>query len=118
MLIRALLLAALVSGCVHRIELITSPVGASVSMGNKRLPSAPTVLKIRPFQKRDVTVQIAGYRPFRLRLRADAGTSGFLGELVTLRWFRMLGLRTHSSYEVRLIPEHGGAGTWTPEDVP
>lgn len=119
---RALALLALpaLAGCVHRVEVTTVPAGAVVYQDGQRLGPAPVVVEVHPFQaarRRHVSATLPGYRDLDVRLPLSAGTWGFAADVVTLRWGRALGRRAHSSCELRLVPEHGGVGTWDPEDV-
>ena len=116
--VRAGVLGALLlgPGCVHRLHVRTDPVGASVSLGERRLGLSPVTVVLPLFGPHMLTVQAAGYRtltvPLGWKLSAlgpppDAVASGLPapdpGRSATL--------------ELRLVREHGGVGTWDPATV-
>ncbi|MDP2317706.1 MAG: PEGA domain-containing protein [Pseudomonadota bacterium] len=82
-------------GCMHKVPLSCDPAGAYVSVAGERVGVAPLDLPVRAFGPRRVTVERTGYRTLEFRLP----------------------LLPPRAIEVRLVPEHGGAGTWKPEDV-
>ncbi|MDP2305211.1 MAG: hypothetical protein Q8P18_04210 [Pseudomonadota bacterium] len=89
------LILALFSGCAHRVSLVSHPVGAYVTVGETRAGVAPVELEIPAFGGRRVSIQRTDYRPLDLRLP----------------------LLPPREVEVRLVREHGGAGSWDPEDI-
>lgn len=97
-MLRAALLLSLLAGCPKPVELTTAPAGAFVQQGKRRLGSAPVAVRTGVFRARQVTVKLAGYRTLTFRVTRKMARAG--------------------AVEVRLVPEHGGAGTWAPEDVP
>lgn len=101
MALRALALAALLlpSACAHRVVVATAPAGALVVEGDRRLGVTPVEIRVRPsLRARRVVVELAGYRPMETKL--------------AWRPFRR-----RSTRELRLVEEHGGVGTWDPEDA-
>ncbi|MES2643771.1 MAG: PEGA domain-containing protein [Myxococcota bacterium] len=82
-------------GCTHRVALLSDPVGAYVTMGETRVGVAPVEIVVPAFGGRVVSVQRTGYRTVELKLP----------------------LLPPREVEVRLVPEHGGAGSWDPEDI-
>jgi hypothetical protein len=111
------LVSLLLSGCMHKVELTSVPAGATITVGKHQLAPAQKVVRVGWFQRRDVTVSLAGYRTLKFKLRPGVNFGDYFGELITIHWARMVGYTTHSTYEIRLVPEHGGAGTWSPEDA-
>lgn len=111
-----LLAGAILTGCVHRIEVRSTPPGAAIIWNGTAAGRAPTHLTVRPFQPHDVAVRLTGYRTAEITL-SRTGTMSFVGDLLTLHWFRALGLVPYAEVEVRLLREHGGIGTWDPEDL-
>lgn len=91
------LLVALVlgMGCRGHVTLVAHPVGAYVTAGKTRVGVAPVDLPVPLIGGRRATVERTGYRTVNLRLT-----------MVPPR-----------KIEVRLVPEHGGAGTWDPDDI-
>lgn len=112
-----MLTALLLLGCVHRVEVTTVPTGANLYRAGAHVGEAPGTVAIRPFASTRIEARLPGYRTATTSLRG-VGTFSFLAELITLRWGRALGLRPRAAVEIRLMPEHGPAGTWAPEDVP
>jgi len=113
------LLAAL-SGCGYRVELESLPEGATVELPDGELVSTPDTVRFvwRPFGKQIVRVSAPGYRTLELDMVRPAG------EVTLWRVFRARVLRPWTSLTPRravgrvqfvLTPEHGPAGTWTPE---
>jgi hypothetical protein len=97
MRLRALLLltcGTLLAGCAHKVALTSVPAGAVVSLGGKRIGTTPLTVPIRFLGSRAVRIETVGYRPLDIRV----GTA--------------------RQVEVRLVPEHGAAGTWDPSDLP
>lgn len=89
------LAVALGAGCVHQVVLESHPIGAYVSVGETRVGVTPLDVPIRTFGPHEVTVELVGYRTLPLHF----------------------GLIPPRRLEVRLVPEHGGAGTWDPSVV-
>ena len=87
-----LLLLALVA-CVHPVALKSDPTGAYVSSDGVRVGVTPYILDVK--SRQSVTVEMVGYRPLSF-------------------W---VGPGTPRVVELRLIPEHGGAGTWEPAEA-
>ena len=116
-----LICAALLAtpGCAHRVLITSDPPGANVRIG--RTLYGPTPQEIRlwywPLRPMKVRVFVDDYRATELRMGKDVNTLTYLGELLTLRWPRMLGFAVRREHRVVLMREHGPAGTWTPDDV-
>lgn len=92
----ALLAGALVAaGCAHRVALTSAPAGAAVTLGGERVGVTPMELAVHWVGPRVLRVELSGYRPLEVRL----------------------GLFPRRAVELRLVREHGGAGTWTPDQV-
>ncbi len=89
-------------GCVRHVMLTSDPVGARVERRGEELGATPIELDVwkLPFSPQRVTLSLAGYRTVELPLNYKLG------------WFRM-----RTTQQMVLVPEHGAAGTWTPEDA-
>ncbi len=95
-LVLALLAAApAVAGCAHRVAVTSDPAGAYVSLGGERVGVTPAELAVPFVGPRVLRVELTGYRPLEVRLAAIPARS----------------------VELRLVPDHGAAGTWEPGDV-
>lgn len=122
-MVRILTLAALLlapTGCAHRVRIVSDPAGAQVRY--RRAPVGPTPVEVTvwsvPFTHPTARVVLPGYRPMEVDLSADRRPCRRLGELLTLRWRKGLGLAPASTHEVMLVRQHGPLGTWDVEDVP
>ena len=115
----ALAAAAFLAGCAHRVALDSDPPGATVHRGEAVIGVTPTEVRLRWWPGRRLPVEVAspGYRSAAIRLDEDVGILRVAGEVLTLRWRRLLGLRPRAVHRLVLVPEHGPAGTWTPEDA-
>lgn len=104
---------------MHRATIRSVPAGAEVRVGKEIVGTTPVQLTrvVVPWVRIPVRVSLRGYRSFRFRLDRDIGPIRALGELLTLRLPRLLGLRDRRVHEVMLIRQHGAAGTWSPEDA-
>lgn len=84
----------LLVACLHPVAVTSHPSGAVVSFGGQIVGQAPVTVPV-PLRGGEVMVEVAGYRPYVRRLT----------------WW------TPRRLEIRLVAEHGPAGTWQPEDV-
>ncbi len=116
-LLALLALAVWGTGCAYRATLHTNPVGAAVYLDNEPAGIAPVPITIRAFSgPRDVRVELPGYRPLELELRGERRLVARLRYALTHPGV-VLGTSPPPIRTLVLIPEHGPAGTWTPEDV-
>lgn len=110
-----LLLLAL-AGCVHTIPVRSFPDGATVSVGGAAPTRVPTEVAVRPFGPKVIVVSLPGYRSATVHL-SRTGPLSFVWDAVTFRFGRMVGLTPYREVEIRLLREHGGMGTWDPQDL-
>ncbi len=110
-------LAALSTGCAHRVEVVSSPPGAMIRYDDAPAVATPATLRVPFGGARDVTVGLGGYRTTTARLPLRVTATGFLWDALTLRWRRARGAAPYTTLEVRLVEEHGGVGTWAPEEA-
>lgn len=82
----------LAAGCAHPVEIVSVPAGASVLRGEEALGTTPITLDVASPQS--VTARLPGHRDLTVKVR-----------------------RRDRHVELRLMPEHGGVGTWDPDDV-
>lgn len=106
----------LTTGCVHRVTVVTEPPGALVRWNGEILPPEQPELRVGPFGPRELEVEEVGYRPYHGRLTGH-GPLRFLVQAVGLRWLAMTGAARESEVRVTLLREHGGIGTWNPDDL-
>ena len=109
---RALLTAALVAGCAYKVRVETVPAGATVETPRGQRLTAPGQLKLSavPFAQQRFKVSAAGYRTLEGDLR-------WTGVQTVAQPGTMIGIRRYKLIKIVLVPDHGPAGTWTPDDV-
>ena len=114
-----LLLAAALAGCMHRVRVQSDPPGAMIRVGREVVGPAPQDVRFLwwPFRPLKVRVAAQGDRPVVIQVNQNVGPMRFLGELLTFRYKRLLGLTPRATVEVILVREHGASGTWLPEDI-
>lgn len=107
------------SGCAYRVSLASLPSGAQVTLPDGSTIATPseTTLRWKPFSKQEITVRAVGYRPLTIDLRrSEVRLSRYIRDAL----FRPRTWRGEPRGEIELVlvPEHGGAGTWTADEVP
>jgi hypothetical protein len=118
---RVLLVAAgaILAGCPYKVTLTAQPATAEVTLPGGDQIALPADVKARyvPFGHQRIRATADGFRDLEVDLRAEevrlfSLVVGTLAHPSTL-WGRPRG-------EVRLVlvPEHGPAGTWTPDEIP
>ncbi len=114
-----LLVLLLGSGCAHRVVFKSEPVTATVYVDDELIGPTPVAVRrtLWPFRKVDVRIEAQGYRTIEVPLHKDARTLRPLGDLLLLKWRKMLGLKARRVHTLVLVPEHGPSGTWTPDDA-
>lgn len=116
---RVLALAGLVlgTGCAYKATLRTNPVGAAVYVDNELVGIAPYDVTVRAFSgPSQIRVELPGYRPYELELKSERRVLSRVRYALTHPAVS-LGREPPPDRTLVLIPEHGPAGTWTPEDV-
>lgn len=111
------MLALLLIGCIHRVEVTSLPAGAVLYRKQTQLGDAPVTVRIPMFASTEIEARMPGYRTVTTRLRG-VGTMSFVSDFVFLHWRKAVGARPKGQVELRLIPEHGPVGTWEPDEVP
>lgn len=118
LLVPMTLLAA--AACTPRVLVTSDPVGAEVRMNRVVAGTTPVELElpVNPLRRPTARVSFPGHRAVTLEVGRDRRAARRLWYLLTFRWRRAFCLVPTASHEVILVPQHGGAGTWTEEDVP
>lgn len=116
-MIAGLALLALIA-CPARVRLETHPAGALVTLPSGKVVTTPTTAHVvwYPFRRVRLTVAAPGYRTLTAHLgRHEFSTWQMLGDGVyhPFAIFRSVPRR---EVDFVLVPDHGPAGTWTPED--
>ncbi len=111
---------AVAVGCAHRVAVSSDPLGAQVRQGEDTIGSTPTELLVWsiPFSRPELRLTMPGYRPTVVDLRKDKKPLLRLWELLTFRYKRAFAIVPNSAHQVLMVPVHGPAGTWSPEDIP
>jgi hypothetical protein len=114
-----LLLSLCLSGCAHRVMLDSDPPGATIRIDGEMVGVTPTELKVRwvPFTDNKVQLHMPRRRIVTLDLHEDFGLGGFLWEVLTFQYGKLLGKTPRTHHRAHFVHKHGPAGTWTPQDV-
>jgi hypothetical protein len=119
-------LSWLLLGCVHRVDVVSVPSGATVAWLDRAgqpmpdLPEqpVPAQLRLRPFGPRRVRVSLPDHRTVDVAFSPGLVSWEFVTDVLLARPDRLWGRAPARVVEVRLVEEHGGVGTWAPGDVP
>jgi len=127
----ALALTLAVSGCAYKVHVESDPPGATLVLppsakvtlprriGADRSVALPATVRLRwfPFQRHVALVSAPGYRPLEVSLGRHWARAVDWSDPVF--WPRQSArIRADVVVSVRLVPEHGQAGTWTADSVP
>jgi len=118
---RAILLfvALMVSGCAHRVVILSEPAGAVVKLRKRNMGVTPVEFKTRwwPWRSVPVRVSASGYRAVEVDLVYDLGPFRLAGEICTFRYGQLLGMTPRTTHTVMLVETHGLSGTWDSESI-
>jgi hypothetical protein len=103
------MIALWLAACVYRVTLATEPAPVQIALPDGSVVATPAEVSLRwvPFGHQVVTASAPGYRPLTIDLRRTE-----------VRWPHWLRGASRRKVELLLVPDHGPAGTWRPEDVP
>ena len=112
-------LAVGLSGCAHRMRIETVPSGASVSLNNVELGESPLEVNTVwwPLKELTIKVDLPGYRTQYVDLGPRVKTRHIIGEFLSFRFKRLLGLSLRHKHKIILVRKHKQAGTWLPDDA-
>jgi hypothetical protein len=117
--VRALLVLLAAGGCRYKVVLSSDPAPARVLLPSGRIVATPAEVTFRwvPFGHQWITATAPRHRPLEVDLRR---TEIKLWRLVagTLAHPATVGGRPRGEVELVLVPEHGAAGSWDPEEIP
>lgn len=107
------------SGCAHRMRIETVPSGASVSLNDLELGESPLEVNTLwiPFQPLTLKVDLPGYRTQYIDVGPRTKLRHIIGEFLSFRFKRLLGLSVRQKHQIILIRKHKQAGTWLPDDA-
>jgi hypothetical protein len=119
---RALVLLSLLAfgaGCAYKVEVISRPPGALMTMPGGETVVLPQEVDFRwrPLARRRVQVSAPGYRTMEFTItRRLVQETDYLTDVVG-NPSEALGDKPRRTLELVLVPEHGPAGTWTAEEL-
>lgn len=119
-LLLVLLVLLATSGCAYHVRFESSPVGAVLTEpdGTQVALPADVQLKWTPLRHPRVSVAAPGYRTLKFRVaRRHVQEIEFVTDVVT-NPAEAFGKVPRRVIILRLVPDHGPAGTWSPSDVP
>mgnify|MGYP005677587869 CR=1 FL=1 len=105
--------------CRHKVEIESAPYGADVYWKEESLGKTPMEYTFwwYPGRRIPITVQYFGYRTSILDVHRSISPLIIADDIIHIRILRLLGLTPRNVHSAVLVPEHGPAGTWTPEDA-
>ncbi len=105
--------------CRHQVTLESTPYGADVYWKEDNIGKTPFDHTFWWFPGRRIplTVQYFGYRSTVLDVHRSLSPLIVADDIVHFRWLKLLGKVPRATHTAVLVPEHGPAGTWTPEDA-
>lgn len=106
-------------GCRHQVKIDSTPYGADVIWKEESIGTTPMTHTFwwYPGRKLQLDVQKYGYRPMYLSAEDSISLRYLIGDVTHFRFTTLLGFDIRSTHTAVMIPEHGPAGTWTPEDA-
>ena len=105
--------------CRHKVTIESSPYGADAYWKEESIGKTPMEYTFwwYPGRRIPITVEYFGYRTSVLDIHRSISPLIIADDIIHLRIRRLIGVRTRNTHNAVLIPEHGPAGTWTPEDA-
>ncbi len=107
------------TGCRHQVEINSTPYGADVYWNGNNIGKTPFEHTFwwYPTRKLSVTVQYFGYRSSVLDVHRSISPLVIADDIIHFRWLKLVGTNSRTTFHAVMVPEHGPAGTWTPEDA-
>ena len=105
--------------CRHTVSIESTPYGADVYWKETNIGQTPMEHTFwwYPGRRISVNIQYFGYRSSVLDVHRSISPLIIADDIVHFRLLRLLGQRNRNVHSAVLVPEHGPAGTWTPEDA-
>jgi hypothetical protein len=105
--------------CRHHVAIESAPYGADVSWKEDTIGKTPMEYTFwwYPGRKIPLTVQYFGYRSTVLDVHRSISPLIIADDIIHFRWKQLVGTATRTTNTAVLVPEHGPAGTWSPEDA-
>ena len=105
--------------CRHKVTIESTPYGADAYWKEESIGKTPLEHTFwwYPGKRIPVTIQYFGYRTSPLDIHRSISPLIITDDIIHLRMLKLLGIRSRNTHNAVLIPEHGPAGTWTPEDA-
>lgn len=116
--VAAIVAAGSLPGCAYRVTLSSVPAADVVLPDGRRVGTpSEVVLRYVPFGHQRISVAAPGYRSMVVDLRRQE-IQLWTMVVGTLAHPDVLWGRPRGEVRLLLVPEHGPAGTWTPDDLP
>ena len=108
-----------VVGCRHQVVIESAPYGAEVFWKEDSLGSTPIQHNFwwYPGKRIHLNVQHYGYRSMILDVDQSISVGRVINDVFHLEGKVLLGINPRTTHTAILIPEHGPAGAWTPDDA-
>ena len=108
-----------ITGCRHQVVIESTPYGADVFWKEEHLGTTPVehIFWWHPGKRIHLDVQHYGYRPMTLDIDDSISIGRVINDTFHLEGKILLGFAPRTTHTAVLVPEHGPAGTWTPEDA-
>ena len=105
--------------CRHKVTIESTPYGADAYLEEENIGKTPLEYTFwwYPGKSVPVTIQYFGYRTSALDIHRSISPLVIADDIVHFRMLKLIGLRSRNTHNAVLVPEHGPAGTWTPEDA-
>lgn len=106
-------------GCRHQVQIESTPHGATVSWNDEQLGNTPLTQTFWWYPGRQIHLDVSkyGYRPMYVDVDTSISIRYVIGDLFHFRIPMLFGYSVRSTHTAIMVPEHGPAGTWTPEDA-
>jgi len=107
------------TSCRHQVAIESTPYGADVYWKEDKLGKTPMEYTFwwYPGRRIPLTVQYFGYRDSVLDIHRSISPLIIADDIIHFRWKQLIGKAIRTTNTAVLVPEHGPAGTWSPEDA-
>ena len=105
--------------CRHKVTIESTPYGSDVYWKEESIGKTPMEYTFwwYPGRRIPITVEYFGYRTSVLDVHRSISPLIIADDIIHFRIRRLIGRQIRNMHNAVLVPEHGPAGTWTPEDA-